>query len=307
MVRKLLYLSLALFAVVVALILLLQVKAIPLAELEAKYMDANSQYIEVLGQKTHLRRQGSGRPLLLLHGTSSSLHTWDGWADLLEDSVEVIRVDMPGFGLTGPAVSGEYSPLTYVKWVHGLVEELAIDSFYLAGNSLGGYISWLYATEYPEDVRAMVLLDPSGIPSTSRPLIFKLARIPILRNIIKNISPRSLIEANILQVYANDSLVTHELVDRYYDLTLRKGNREVFIARANLPTSDYTQRLASIKTPTLIQWGAEDKWIPVTDAEVFDSMMVNSELVIYPNVGHVPMEEIPELTAKDAWEFLKQY
>ena len=76
---------------------------IPLTDLKRKYANADSRYLDIDGMPVHYRDQGQGPVLLLLHGTGASLHTWDGWIQPLENDFRIVRLDLPGFGLTGPA------------------------------------------------------------------------------------------------------------------------------------------------------------------------------------------------------------
>jgi len=99
-------------------------------------------------------------------------------------------------------------------------------------------------------------------------------------------------------------LINLELVDRYYDMTLREGNRQAFIDRVHTNHTDISSRIAEITCPTLIMWGDSDTWVQPENAEKFKRDIKNSELILYKNVGHVPMEEAPEQTVKDALAFL---
>jgi len=122
----------------------------PVSELTARWAQPPSKFIEVQGQQVHLRDEGprdpgapgeplSSLPLVLLHGTSASLHTWEGWARELRTDRRVVRFDLPGFALTGPNVQNDYSIAAYVKFVTAVVDQLGIQRFVLGGNSLGGW------------------------------------------------------------------------------------------------------------------------------------------------------------------------
>lgn len=283
---------------------LLRAPDIPLEELKEKYSNDASQFVEIDGTQIHYRIEGSGPNLVLLHGTAASLHTWDGWVKELQNDYRIIRMDLPAYGLTGPSKNKEYSAPAYSKFLNTFLEEVGVDTFHLAGNSLGGRIAWQHALQHPEKIDKLVLVDPAGFPQ-EMPGILKLARTPILNQIVKQFTSKSLIRKNILEVYGDDSKVTEKLVDRYYDLSLRAGNRDAFLDRAKMDFVDETDKLQSIQTPTLIMWGEEDVWIPFEMAEKFKDELPNSKLISYPKVGHVPMEEIPELTANDTRNFLR--
>ena len=129
------------------------------------------------GLSVHYRDEGAGPPLLLLHGTGSSLHTWDAWTDALRGHFRVIRMDLPGFGLTGPNRDDDYRIERYVEFVEAFRRRLGLESFALAGNSLGGEIAWSYTVAHPDRVSALVLVDPAGYPIDRPALVFRLAKI----------------------------------------------------------------------------------------------------------------------------------
>jgi len=179
-----------------------------------------------------------------------------------------------------------------------------VDQFHLAGNSLGGLVSWLYASYHPEKVEKLILLDPSGFPFKSIPMVIKMAKTPVLNNFIRYVTPRSFIEKNIQEVYYDPTLIKASTLDRYYDLTLYEGNRDAFIDRAFIEREDYRDRLSLIKAPTLILWGENDAWIPVSDAPKFKAAIENAQVVIMPETGHVPMEEKPKESLSIVTDFL---
>jgi len=265
-----------------------------LEELAPKYAAAPSQFLSLNGRKIHYRDEGEGPTIVLIHGTGASLHTWEDWAKDLVEDYRVIRLDLPAYGLTGQDPQKRYSSKDYVDLLDAFLKELKVDKFHLAGNSLGGLVSWLYASYYPEKIEKLVLLDPSGFPFKSTPMVIKMAKIPVLNNFIRYVTPRSFIEKNIKEVYYDHSLIKDSTIDRYYDLTLFEGNRTAFIDRAYIEREDYRDRLSLISAPTLILWGENDNWIPVSDAARFKAAIKNAQVVIIPKTGHVPMEERPQ-------------
>lgn len=301
----------ALLIIVVILVLLAAVGLwlyhpdLPLDYLKSKYAGGESRFMEVAGMQVHYRDQGQGPTLVLLHGTASSLHTWDGWAGHLADRFRVVRLDLPGFGLTGPSPAGDYRINAYVSLVTAFLDKLGITSCHLAGNSLGGRIAWNLAWQHPGRVKKLILIDPSGMPWTGPlPLAIRLARLPLLGGLLKYVAVRSLVADSVRQVYGDPTKVSDALVQRYYELMLRPGNRAAFAQRAALVVQGDTGGLKRIQAPTLIMWGEADAWIPVSDAAKFTQLIPKARVIIYPGVGHVPMEEIPERTAADAQRFL---
>ena len=265
-----------------------------LEELAPKYAAAPSQFLSLNGRKIHYRDEGEGPTIVLIHGTGASLHTWEDWTQDLIKDYRVIRLDLPAYGLTGQDPQKRYSSKDYVDLLDAFLTKLQVDNFHLAGNSLGGLVSWLYASYYPEKVEKLVLLDPSGFPFKRTPMVIKMAKIPVLNNFIRYVTPRSFIEKNIKEVYYDHSLIKDSTIDRYYDLTLFEGNRTAFIDRAYIEREDYRDRLSLISAPTLILWGENDNWIPVSDAARFKAAIENAQVVIMPKTGHVPMEERPQ-------------
>jgi pimeloyl-ACP methyl ester carboxylesterase len=281
---------------------------ISLEELKKEYANEQSEFVEVNGMQVHYRDEGTGFPIVLMHGTAASLHTYDAWTKQLSKDYRVIRLDLPAFGLTGPNKNAEYSIESYTKFLSQFLEKIKVAKFYLAGNSLGGNIAWNYAAEYPEKVRKLILIDASGLPTfTPQPSIFKMAKTPILNSLFLYITPKFIIRKNIEQVYANKLKVTDALVTRYHKMSLRTGNRKAFIDRAktdfNVAEKVNLVKLKSVKTTTLLIWGAKDTWIPLGNGKRMDSILPNSKLVILENSGHVPMEENP----KESLEFLKSF
>lgn len=281
------------------------------AELSPRWAPPPSTFRTIDGLPVHLRDEGSrddSIPLLLLHGTSASLHTWEGWSAALRGSRRVISADLPGFGLTGPDAANDYRIERYTRFVVALLDSLGVARADVAGNSLGGEIAWETAARHPDRVRKLVLVDPAGFKftSTSVPLGFRLARIPSLSWIFTRILPYGVVKSSVRDVYGDPARVTDSLVQRYYELTLRTGNRTVLPHRfaQSAPGAD-TARLTAITAPTLILWGGRDRLIPPSDAARFQRMMPRAELILYPELGHVPHEEDPVRTVRDVMEFLR--
>lgn len=280
----------------------------PVEDLIEKYTYSESEFLDFEGMKVHYRVTGNGPALVLIHGVASSLHTWEGWHNKLSDSFTVISFDVPGFGLTGPHPKADYSLKMYMKLIDKLLDVLEIDSCYMAGNSFGGYLTWNYAFFKPSQVNKIILIDAAGYDAKKEVTNpgFKLAMGSWTKNITQQITPYFLVKKSVEDVYGDKSLVRDETVQRYYDLMLRKGNREAFSEiLINLHSGKVNPDLIDkIAQPTLIMWGSDDRIIDPDDAFTFKDAIKNSRLIIYPGVGHIPMEEIPEISANDARNFL---
>ncbi len=280
---------------------------IPVKKLIPRYANSNSKFAMLEGTAFHYRDEGSGYPIVLIHGFSSSLHTWDGWTKDLTNSFRVVRFDMPGYGLTGPWKGHAPTMKNYVLSVDLLVNFLGITNFALCGNSLGGRVAWEYELAHPEKVNKLILEDASGYPGPSKlSPVLKLAKYPVLSGIIKLLTNRKTVSKNVILAYADTNRFTPDLAQRYYELVMREGNRDALIERFKINDPDNSGLIRTIKTPTLIMWGMEDHLIPVENAYRFKSKITNSILIIYTNTGHLPMEESPEISVKDTISFLKK-
>lgn len=287
-----------------------QVPDKPVEELAKVWAKPPSSFVPVNGMQIHVRDEGPRNnltPIVLLHGTSASLHTWQGWADKLSASRRVIRFDMPAFGLTGPAPDNDYRIESYAKTVVAVMSKLNVERAVVAGNSLGGYVAWATAVLYPQHVDKLILVNASGFPyaSESVPLGFKIASSPLLKNLVGDALPRAVIRSSLENVYSDTNKVTEALVDQYFNLTTRQGNRDALAQRfVQTMPGKLAKRVSEIQQPTLIIWGRDDKLIPLTLGRRFDSEISNSRLVVLDNLGHLPHEEGPEQTAKIVIEFL---
>jgi pimeloyl-ACP methyl ester carboxylesterase len=281
---------------------------IDINELKNKYAYPTSSFIFIDGINVHFRDVGKGDAILLIHGTGASLHTWEKWINILSTDYRVISFDLPGFGLTGPDPNHNYQISRYTAILDSLMVKLKVDSFHIAGNSLGGLVAWHYTTQFPQKILTLNLIDAAGLPQPGKkpPFIFQLAKLPVLSTLLQKVTPKSIIEKSMLDVYKNDQLVTEKLIDRYFELSLREGNRTAFVKRmSQLNEKLVVGDLENITVPVLIQWGKDDRWIPLANAFEFQKLIPKAELIIYDS-GHVPMEENPMETVKDYMIFLKK-
>ena len=286
----------------------------PVETLVARWAPPPSDFIDVKGQLVHLRDEGPRNdplPLVLLHGTAASLHTWEGWVRGLRSQRRVITLDLPGFGLTGP-FSGQYTPDdyrgdTYARFVIDVLDALKLPRVVLGGNSLGGEVSWRVATLAPTRVERLVLVDAAGVPFTpqSVPLGFVVARLPVFSWVSQHLLPRELVAQGIANVYGDPSRITSALVDRYFELTLREGNRRALALRLRqLGTGEDAERLRGLTQPTLVLWGGRDRLIPPATASQLQQRIAGSQLVVFDDLGHVPQEEDPARTLEPVKAFI---
>jgi pimeloyl-ACP methyl ester carboxylesterase len=283
----------------------------PVSALQARWAPPPSQFIAVRGMQVHVRDEGPRHdpmPIVLLHGTGASLHTWEGWTRALARERRVIRFDLPGFGLTGPSPDGAYTIEGYVDTVLAVADTLGVQRFIVAGNSLGGYVAWATAILHPQRVDRLILVDAAGYPfqSQSVPLAFRIARTPLLNVLMRDVLPRRIVESSLRDVYGDPSKVTPALVDRYFDLATREGNRAALVARFDQTTpGSLAERVREIQVPTLILWGGKDRLIPLEFGERFAREIQGSQLVVFDALGHVPHEEDPLRTVEAVLPFIQ--
>ena len=280
-------------------------------DLKKKYANSESEFVEIDDMQVHYRDQGLAMdsiPIVLIHGTGASLHTWEGWISELKNEHRIITLDLPAYGLTGPNQTGDYSQDFYVSFMEKFLSKLSIKRCILGGNSLGGSITWAFALEHPARVSKMILVDAGGYPMVSKsvPIAFQIARMPVIGNLFKYVLPHSIIEKSLQNVYVHDERITPELIERYYDLASREGNRKAFLDRMKASISnDKYLKIKTLIMPTLIIWGQQDGLIPTDIADKFHQDLANDTMVVFKDLGHTPMEEDPASTVKAVKEFLK--
>lgn len=280
-------------------------------ELRARWGSPPSVFLNVAGVKLHLRDEGprdDASPIVLLHGTISSLHTWDGWAEALRAKRRVIRFDLPGCGLTSPVPDRIYSADNDVRTVIAILDSLGIERCVLGGNSLGGGIAWRTALAYPTRVEKLILVDSEGYPTRpiSMPIAFYFKGLPTIDWMVRNTLPRGLVEQGLRNVYGDASKVPLELMARSRALTQCEGHRRALIERGRQwrRPDPLARRIAELKLPTLIIWGGRDRLIPLDAAERFHHDIVDSTMVIFDDLGHMPQEEDPVRTIDAVKQFL---
>ncbi len=288
---------------------------IPYETLATKYESGASRYVDLDGGlRVHYRDEGKrdGPVLVLLHGFSASLHTWEPWVQRLGDEYRVISLDLPGHGLTRAPAGYQASIEAYRDVVASFAQAQGLTSFALAGSSMGGNIAWEYALAHPEQVSALVLVDASGWPREGdnpdqRPLVFKLLQNPVLGPLLRDLDNTRLVRGGLQASFADQSLVDDAMVDRYVELSRAPGHRDILLQigahERNVATAE---RLVALHMPVLILQGNQDRLVPAEHARQFNAAISGSELVMFENVGHIPQEEVPDASANAVRAFLRR-
>jgi pimeloyl-ACP methyl ester carboxylesterase len=283
------------------------------AAMRAKYGGPPSQFVDLGGGLTvHLRDTGprDAPVLVLLHGSNASLFTWEPWAARLEKDYRIVRFDLPGHGMTGASPTRAYSTAAYVDVVERVRAKLGLTRFAIAGNSMGGGVAWHYALAHPERVAALVLVDSVGQPEPgvdNAPLLFRIARVPVLRELAVVVTPRSWISDTLPYAFVDRKFADDKAIDLYWEMLRYPGNRVATIERfATKPDYATPQMLGALKMPVLILWGADDQLIPATSGNWLHEHIPGSKLIVYPQTGHIPMEERADASAADLRAFLAE-
>ena len=279
---------------------------IPAEELEARYTTSASRFLNVDGVRIHYRDEGSGPPLVLIHANFGSLLSWDSWVASLKDQHRVLRFDLTGHGLTGPDPSGDYSLERTVQLTERFVDALGLNRFAIGGTSLGGTVAMHYAAAHPERVERLILLSPGALEGRSQQ---KAGRsVPPIATILKYITPRALAAYMLKSRFGDPGKVDDRLIDQWYEMWLREGQRAAILARLRTYSSaDLETVTAAVRVPTLILWGENNPQAPVGQAEELRKMLVNAasvQVITYPGVGHMAADEAGPVIAGDVRIFL---
>jgi pimeloyl-ACP methyl ester carboxylesterase len=279
----------------------------PASEVEARRAATPSKFMVVDGLRMHYRDRGQGPVVVLLHGSNSSLFTWEGWVAALSSDHRVVTLDLPGHGLTGPDAKNRYSSGEMAEVVDRFLTQLGVTRFTIGGNSMGGAIAWHYALAHPDKVERLILVDAAGWPREEPPPFgLRLFSSPLLGRLARWITPRFLVARSVRDTYGNPQRVTEAIIDLYDDFLLREGNREATRRRLSSGVDDgLSSHLAELRVPTLILWGTRDRWILPRYAERFHATIAGSRLVMLDGLGHIPMEEDPAASVAPVRDFLR--
>jgi pimeloyl-ACP methyl ester carboxylesterase len=278
------------------------------AALQNQYQVSAADMLSVANVRLHVRDSGpqSASAVIMLHGFGSSLHTWEPWAQGLQDQYRIIRIDLPGSGLSEPDPTGRYDDQRTIDIIVALMDRLDVAKAALIGNSIGGRIAWNFAASHPERVTKLVLIAPDGFASKGFAYDTQ-PKVPAMAHVMRYILPRSMVRSSLARAYGDPSSLSEKTVDRYYDLMLAPGGRSALIARMEQTVlRDPIPLLRQIRVPVLLVWGDRDAMIPVGNAADYIREMPQASVVTFPALGHVPHEEAPAQSLVPVRAFLAQ-
>lgn len=273
--------------------------------IDSPYWSEADQLVDVGGRQVRVRITGprDGEPIVLVHGFSVSLESWDAWAEGLESDYRVIRMDLPGHGLTGPDPEQRYTVQDTADFIGETMDALDIEHAVIGGNSLGGLAAWRFAADHPERADALVLVSPGGYSIngvTEEPVAVPMPVAIYLRS-----APEGLVRAGTANLYGDASRMDPSVPERI--TALMAGNGDAFVERLEVFTlPDPTADLQRISIPTLILHGRMDRMVPVAHSEAMAEAIPGARLITYDDLGHIAHEEDPARTLADVRSFLDE-
>ena len=319
---------------IVAVILLLLIAASALLfrpdlarEELSEYISEESGFIELpMGANMHFRDQGNmtGPAVVMVHGGYGSLHNWEYWSPWLKNDYRMISMDLPAHGLTGRTASDRYTRQDMIQSVRELLRELDVNQFIMAGHSMGGGVALEYSLTYPEQVTALILVGPEGVPPEGgydlEDVFFEDqidlegllndSSLSLTERLLSKIGSPWAVEAALQSMYADPDKVTPEVVAEFGRIVRHEGNRYALtlMFRQFMATIDIEQDLAplahQIEQPVLLLCGNEDALVPPAVCSRANDLLPNSELKMYEGVGHMIQMEATEQSAVDVLAFL---
>lgn len=269
-----------------------------------------SHFLRWGGGEVHYVDEGSGYPILMIHGLAGSHRNFGKIADRLKKDYRVIRVDLPGFGLSDVSAppDNDYRRL-YLEFFDFFIDTLQLDSFYLMGNSMGGWMSWEIAVRHPERVQKLFLMCSAGYDMRS--IADKLSSgMNVSTDVVEAIASRGIPEyftrKNIENCFADPSRVNADEVTMANCFANRETNFSTIVKLLKQRRDADTSLIQTIQCPTLIVWGAKDNIIPVNHAQRFHRDVPNNKLIIYEDCGHIPMVEQVDQFEKDFRAFVTE-
>jgi pimeloyl-ACP methyl ester carboxylesterase len=243
---------------------------------------------------------GQGEPLMLLHGFGADKDNFTRVARFLTPHFRVIVPDQIGFGESAHPQEVDYAPIAQAVRLRALAQALSIQRLHLGGSSMGGHIALTYAALHPAEVKSLWLLDPGGVWTAPESALQKIIREtghnPLMARSEDEfagifafvMSDPPFIPRPMLNVMARERIRNFALEDRIFK---------------QLKADSVEERVTGMATPTLIVWGEKDRAINVATANVLHKLMPNSQVVIMPGIGHLPMIEQPQQSAEDYLRF----
>lgn len=254
-----------------------------------------TQRVAVNEQEMVYLEGGAGETLVLLHGFGADRDAWPQMVAHLKGHYRVIAPDLPGFGDSSRVPSASHTLDAQLARLATFLQTLGIEKCHLAGNSMGGYLAAHYAARHPEQIQSLWLLAPAGVVSAEESELQQLLARDDNPLLIENLAQFSrLIDLCFVKTPYTPGAITRVLAARAVRDCAFHGQVFADLFGSAVPLEDV---MGTFQGPTLIMWGDKDRLLHVSGAAALRALIPHSQLCILPNVGHVPMLEVPQTAA----------
>lgn len=316
-VRTALLIVLVLAAGIVALVLALRAGAFAttLADGRAQFAGPPSQFVTVDGVELHVRDEGTGPPVVLLHGSIVNLHEWDPVVERLKSRYRLIRVDWPPYGFSGQDPTGVYTTARAAELVAGLVDRLGLQSFALVSTSNGSNVALEYNARHPGRVNAMAFsMLPLERPSQTRKVDWRLKAMGWFHStFVPDWRTREFWRLVLVDTTSPGFVAPDVMVESMYVANNVPGalaRQRAYIASNTklFKTTDVGAVAEKVTAPVLLQWCEVDTVISQgAERSIARFSNTSVKLIRYPQLGHFPMWEDPDLFTRDLAAFLDEH
>ena len=256
--------------------------------------------------------QGSGQPILFVHGFASFSYTWMKMIDLLPVKFKFITIDLKGHGYSEKKCDENLALFDHALIVKKFIKQLNLDDFVLVGHSMGGTICLLslFDEEIRKKTSKLILLNCAGFVKKLHDY-FKLAMVSLQKNKFK-LGKENLLALSILEhVYYDKTKIQRDTVVEYGKILRQKNSKECLYETARqcvlADIQSFHKNVSNITVPTQIIWGEEDTVLGIECSDLFLNELSNSKIEYIPNCAHFPQEEKPFETAEIVADFLGVY
>ena len=270
-------------------------------------------YITVGGAHLHYQRAGTGAPLLLLHGLVGSARNWRKNIRFLAQHASVYALDLLNMGESDRIPGSDCTLEATADRVAACMDALGLESADIAGHSHGGAVAMMLAARHPDRVRSLILFAPANpFCDLGRHLIAFYQTMPG-RWLARQIPwlPRSLKATALSRMYGDPGRVPDDALDGYVDGLYVPGTIEHVLRIIRGWSSDMGRLAVALskiaEKPTLLIWGDRDRAVGLRSAQSLQRVLQRSRLMVLPEVGHIPFEEMPEACNRAMGEWLQEF
>jgi pimeloyl-ACP methyl ester carboxylesterase len=285
------------------------VRTITHEQIEKAYATADSRFVSIDGVTLHYNDQGHGPAVLLIHGSMGDTIDWDGWVEVLSPTYRVVRVDLPGFGLSGEISNGNYSIDRTLSLIDGLMDTLDAEKFAIVGVSYGGPVAFRYAATRTERISALIVMNSAGIEMGKQATDKRTGQGQFYTNISSDAPvTQSFMEAALARSFADISRIPPGMLQRKLDMmnVIDRGTEGDAMVKQYV-RGDPERVLAHVQAPTLVLWGGAERSLSLSTADRFADALIHAKKVvkvIVPGGDHFMHVELAHETATIAREFL---